>query len=127
MPYASAGPGFGRKARFVAPKEPGILLGSIPTGLLHCHLGQSSTIPDFLDMGLCAHLAGWQDPETLRLGSLRGAAFETHVFGDAPSAAGCRDLLLADPGQVVSLGAQDVPEPLTDEWRIVSPAGITLA
>lgn len=35
----------------------------------------------FLDMGLCAHLAGWHDPEALRLGPLGGAAFETHVFG----------------------------------------------
>lgn len=36
----------------------------------------------FLDMGLCAHLAGWRDPEALRLGPLGGAAFETHVFGE---------------------------------------------
>lgn len=36
----------------------------------------------FLDMGLCAYLAGWRDPEALRLGPLGGAAFETHVFGD---------------------------------------------
>lgn len=36
----------------------------------------------FLDMGLCAHLAGWRDSEALRLGPLGGAAFETHVFGE---------------------------------------------
>lgn len=36
----------------------------------------------FLDMGLCAHLAGWRDPEILRLGPMGGAAFETHVFGE---------------------------------------------
>lgn len=35
----------------------------------------------FLDMGLAAHLAGWRDPEALRLGPMGGAAFETHVFG----------------------------------------------
>ncbi len=36
----------------------------------------------FLDMGLCAHLAGWRDSEALRLGPMGGAAFETHVFGE---------------------------------------------
>lgn len=36
----------------------------------------------FLDMGLAAHLAGWRDPEMLRLGPMGGAAFETHVFGN---------------------------------------------
>jgi predicted AAA+ superfamily ATPase len=36
----------------------------------------------FLDMGLAAHLAGWKDPEMLRLGPMGGAAFETHVFGN---------------------------------------------
>lgn len=35
----------------------------------------------FLDMGLAAHLAGWRDPEMLRLGPMAGAAFETHVLG----------------------------------------------
>lgn len=35
----------------------------------------------FLDMGLAAHLAGWRDPETMRLGPMGGAAFETHIFG----------------------------------------------
>lgn len=34
----------------------------------------------FLDMGIAAYLAGWRDPEMLRLGPLGGAAFETHVF-----------------------------------------------
>ncbi len=36
----------------------------------------------FLDMGLCAHLAGWRDGEALRLGPMGGAAFETHIFGE---------------------------------------------
>lgn len=36
----------------------------------------------FLDMGLAAYLAGWRDPEMLRLGPMGGAAFETHVFGN---------------------------------------------
>jgi uncharacterized protein len=36
----------------------------------------------FLDMGLAAHLAGWRDPEMLRLGPMGGAAFETHIFGN---------------------------------------------
>lgn len=36
----------------------------------------------FLDMGLAAHLAGWRDPETLRLGPMGGAAFETHIVGE---------------------------------------------
>jgi uncharacterized protein len=35
----------------------------------------------FLDMGLAAYLAGWRDPEMLRLGPMSGAAFETHIFG----------------------------------------------
>lgn len=35
----------------------------------------------FLDAGLAAWLAGWRDPESLRLGPLAGAIFETHVFG----------------------------------------------
>lgn len=35
----------------------------------------------FLDAGLAAWLAGWRDPEPLRLGPLAGAIFETHVFG----------------------------------------------
>ncbi len=128
----------------------------------------------FLDMGLCAHLAGWRDPEALRLGPLGGAAFETHVFGDilrrlrhrlqdasiffwrtrdgqeidfiVEASGRCfpievkmgrpkpSDLVslapIADPhweqGQVVSLSAEKVPAPLTDEWRIVSPAGLQL-
>lgn len=129
----------------------------------------------FLDMGLCAHLAGWRDPEALRLGPMGGAAFETHVFGqilrslrhrlqDANihfwrtrdgqeidflvEAAGRgfpieikmgrpkpKDLValapIADPnweqGQVVSLTGETVPESLTQDWRIVSPAGLKLA
>ncbi|MBI4371608.1 MAG: ATP-binding protein [Elusimicrobia bacterium] len=128
----------------------------------------------FLDMGLCAHLAGWRDPEALRLGPLGGAAFETHIFGEilrrlrhrlqtaethfwrtrdgqeidflVETAGRCfpievkmgrvqsKDLVplarVADPnweqGQVVSLGAGTAPEPLTDEWRIVSPGGLKL-
>jgi predicted AAA+ superfamily ATPase len=35
----------------------------------------------FLDAGLAAWLAGWRDPESLRLGPIAGALFETHVFG----------------------------------------------
>lgn len=35
----------------------------------------------FLDAGLAAWLAGWRDPDALRLGPLAGAIFETHVFG----------------------------------------------
>jgi predicted AAA+ superfamily ATPase len=128
----------------------------------------------FLDMGLCAYLAGWHDPEALRLGPLGGAAFETHVFGEilrclrhrlqdaevnfwrtrdgqeidfiVEVAGRCypievkmgrpksSDLVslapIADPnweqGQVVSLSAKKVPELLSDEWRIVSPAGLRL-
>lgn len=128
----------------------------------------------FLDMGLCAHLAGWRDPEALRLGPLGGAAFETHVFGQilrglrhrlqeaeihfwrtrdgreidflVETAGRCfpvevkmgrpqtRDLLplasISDPhweqGQVVSLSGEAGPEPLTKEWRVVSPAGLKL-
>jgi hypothetical protein len=34
----------------------------------------------FLDAGLAAHLAGWQEPESARLGPMAGALFETHVF-----------------------------------------------
>lgn len=128
----------------------------------------------FLDMGLCAHLAGWRDPEALRLGPLGGAAFETHVFGEilrrlrhrlgeadihfwrtrdgqeidflVEVAGRCfpievkmgrpklRDFVSLAPisnpnweqGQVVSLSGETVPELLTDEWRIVSPAGLKL-
>ena len=128
----------------------------------------------FLDMGLCAHLAGWRDPEALRLGPQGGAAFETHVFGEilrrlrhrlqdadihfwrtrdgqeidflVEVAGRCfpievkmgrpkpRDLVpltpISDPnweqGQVVSLSGEAVHEPLTEEWRIVSPAGLKL-
>jgi len=36
----------------------------------------------FLDAGLAAHLAGWRDPEMLRLGRMAGAVFETHVLGN---------------------------------------------
>ena len=36
----------------------------------------------FLDMGLAAYLAGWKDSESLRLGPMAGAAFETHVFSN---------------------------------------------
>ncbi|MBI5594774.1 MAG: ATP-binding protein [Elusimicrobia bacterium] len=35
----------------------------------------------FIDAGLAAHLAGWRTPESLRLGPMGGAAFESHVFG----------------------------------------------
>lgn len=35
----------------------------------------------FLDAGLAAWLAGWRDPEMIRLGPQGGAVFETHVFG----------------------------------------------
>ena len=35
----------------------------------------------FIDAGLAAHLAGWRDPQMLRLGPMAGAVFETHVFG----------------------------------------------
>ena len=35
----------------------------------------------FLDAGLAAWLAGWRDPEMMRLGPQGGALFETHVFG----------------------------------------------
>ena len=128
----------------------------------------------FLDMGLCAHLAGWKDPEALRLGPLGGAAFETHIFGEilrklrhhlqdadihfwrtrdgqeidfiVEAAGRCfpievkmgrpkrKDLVHLAPisspnweqGQVVSLSGETVPEPLTDEWRIVSPNGLKL-
>ena len=128
----------------------------------------------FLDMGLCAHLAGWRDPVALRLGPMGGAAFETHVFGEilrrlrhrlrdaeihfwrtrdgqeidflVEAAGRCfpievkmgqpkpRDLaplaLIRHPdwekGQVVSLSGKAAPEPLTEDWRIVSPAGIEL-
>lgn len=34
----------------------------------------------FLDAGLAAWLAGWRDPEMMRLGPQGGALFETHVF-----------------------------------------------
>ncbi|MCM2279288.1 MAG: ATP-binding protein [Oligoflexia bacterium] len=36
----------------------------------------------FIDMGLAAFLAGWHDPEMLRLGPMGGVAFETHIFGN---------------------------------------------
>ncbi|MFM7816591.1 MAG: ATP-binding protein, partial [Verrucomicrobiota bacterium] len=36
----------------------------------------------FLDAGLAAWLAGWRDPETLRLGPMAGAIYETQVFGE---------------------------------------------
>lgn len=36
----------------------------------------------FLDAGLAAWLAGWRDRETLRLGPMAGAIYETHVFGE---------------------------------------------
>ncbi len=36
----------------------------------------------FLDMGLAAHLAGWRDPESLRLGPMGGAALETHIVSE---------------------------------------------
>lgn len=35
----------------------------------------------FLDAGLAAWLAGWRDPEALRLGPMAGAIYETHVLG----------------------------------------------
>ena len=36
----------------------------------------------FLDMGLAAHLSGWRESESLRLGPMGGAAFETHVLAE---------------------------------------------
>lgn len=36
----------------------------------------------FLDAGLAAWLAGWRDPESLRLGPMAGAIYETHVLGE---------------------------------------------
>ena len=36
----------------------------------------------FLDAGLAAWLAGWRDPETLRLSPMAGAIYETQVFGE---------------------------------------------
>jgi len=36
----------------------------------------------FLDAGLAAYLAGWKDPEMIRLGPMAGAIFETHIFGN---------------------------------------------
>ena len=36
----------------------------------------------FLDAGLAAWLAGWRDPETLRLSPLAGAIYEPQVFGE---------------------------------------------
>ncbi|MCI0652010.1 MAG: ATP-binding protein [Planctomycetes bacterium] len=35
----------------------------------------------FLDMGIAAYLAGWRSAEMLRLGPMRGAVYETHIFG----------------------------------------------
>jgi len=35
----------------------------------------------FLDMGIAAYLAGWKTHEMLSLGAMRGAAYETHIFG----------------------------------------------
>ncbi len=34
----------------------------------------------FLDTGLCSYLAGWRDPEQLRLSPFAGAIFETAIF-----------------------------------------------
>lgn len=36
----------------------------------------------FLDMGLCAHLAGWPSAENLIHSPFSGAAFETHILGN---------------------------------------------
>ncbi len=36
----------------------------------------------FLDAGLAAWLAGWRDPETIRLSPMAGAIYETQVFGE---------------------------------------------
>jgi predicted AAA+ superfamily ATPase len=128
----------------------------------------------FLDMGLCAHLAGWRDSEALRLGPWGGAAFETHVFGEIlrrlrhrlqeaeihfwrtrdgqeidflvdvsgrsfpievkmgrPKPSDLAPLaVISDPnweqGQVVSLSGETAPELLTEQWRIVSPAGLDI-
>jgi predicted AAA+ superfamily ATPase len=35
----------------------------------------------FLDTGVAAYLAGWKTSEMLRLGSMRGAIYETQIFG----------------------------------------------
>ncbi len=35
----------------------------------------------FLDVGIAAYLAGMKTSTMLRLGTMRGAAFETHIFG----------------------------------------------
>jgi predicted AAA+ superfamily ATPase len=39
-------------------------------------------IMHFLDTGLCAHLAGWSNPEALERGVMGGQIFETHAFGE---------------------------------------------
>lgn len=36
----------------------------------------------FLDTGLCAYLCGWQTEETLELGAMSGAFFETYVISE---------------------------------------------
>ena len=36
----------------------------------------------FLDAGLCAYLTEWSSPQTLAAGAMRGAIFETYVFGE---------------------------------------------
>ena len=36
----------------------------------------------FLDTGLCAHLLKWGNPETLELGAMSGAFFESWVFSE---------------------------------------------
>jgi predicted AAA+ superfamily ATPase len=36
----------------------------------------------FIDTGLCAHLAGWNNAETLELGAMAGQVFETYAFGE---------------------------------------------
>ena len=36
----------------------------------------------FLDTGLCAYLTEWSSPQTLAAGAMRGAIFETYVFGE---------------------------------------------
>lgn len=36
----------------------------------------------FLDAGLAAHIGGWRDSESARLGPVGGALLETHIFGE---------------------------------------------
>lgn len=36
----------------------------------------------FMDTGLASYLAGWQTPETLEIGSMNGAIFETYVVSE---------------------------------------------